>query len=169
LLSARSCCSLIIRKAIIRRAGIPCAIQDAADKKPGKRANPEEVEQYNKLKKEKNLSTQALDVVRDLRASLDQRDGAGPLVVDVGDGARQQDDVPRLIWIHPSSGSLRKDARCALEPQKEARKYDEQLFIPTGAQQEDRPGTCAGLPGCKRRMVRYKEVKRRFVEARAGD
>jgi len=57
--------------------GIPVRFQEAPPiKKPGKRASPQQLEQYKKLKKEKNLSTQALDVVRDLRASLDQRGGA---------------------------------------------------------------------------------------------
>src|SRR5438309_3308271 len=68
--------------------GIPVRFQEAPPiKKPGKRASPEQLQQYNQLKKIKNLSTQSLEVVRDLRASLDQRGGAARGLLMVGDGS----------------------------------------------------------------------------------
>src|SRR5258705_6762466 len=66
--------------------GIPVRFQEAPPiKKPGKRANSEQHEQYRQLKKEKNLSTQALAVIQDLRASIDQRGGSWRGLLIVGD------------------------------------------------------------------------------------
>src|SRR4030095_6890178 len=119
--------------------------------------------EYNKLKKEKNLSTQALEVVRDLRASLDQRGGVASWLLIVGERSfanktmcRAELDRPHLL------ARCRKDARlCFRAPEGGRRKYAQQLFTPDGVRtQEDRSWNRARvyLEG-KRRMVRYKDVK----------
>lgn len=144
--------------------GIPVRFQEAPPlKKPGKRASPEELEQYNQLKKEKNLSTQALELVRDLRASLDQRGGADRWLLMVGDGSFAnktmfKTELDRTYLL----ARCRKDARlCFRAPEGGRRKYAEHLFTPDGVRtQEDCPWKRARVYlGGKRRMVRYKEVK----------
>ena len=143
--------------------GIPVRFQEAPPiKKPGKRASPEELKQYKKLKKEKNLSTQALDVVRDLRESLDQRGGAARSLLMVGDGSFAnrtmfKADLDRTHLL----ARCRKDARlCFRAPKGGRRKYAEQLFTPDQVRTQEDPWTRAQVYlGGKRRLVRYKEVK----------
>jgi hypothetical protein len=144
--------------------GIPVRFQEAPPlKKPGKRASPQQLEQYNQLKKEKNLSTQALGVIRDLRESLDQRGGAGRWLLMVGDGSFAnktmfKTDLDRTNLL----ARCRKDARlCFRAPEGGRRKYAEQLFTPDGVRkQEDCPWQRAWVYlGGKRRMVRFKEVQ----------
>jgi hypothetical protein len=143
--------------------GIPVRFQEAPPiKKPGKRASPQQLEQYKKLKKEKNLSTQALDVVRDLRESLDQRGGAARRLLMVGDGSFAnrtmfKADLDRTDLL----ARCRKDARlCFRAPEGGRRKYAEQLFTPDQVRTQEVPWTRARVNlGGKRRMVRYKEVK----------
>jgi hypothetical protein len=144
--------------------GIPVRFQEAPPlKKPGKRASPEQLEQYNQLKKEKNLSTQSLNVIRDLRVSIDQRGGADRWLLMVGDGSFANKtmfmaELDRTNLL----ARCRKDARlCFRAPAGGRRKYAEQLFTPNGVRtQEDRPWQRVQVYlGGKRRMVRYKEVK----------
>jgi len=143
--------------------GIPVRFQEAPPiKKPGKRAGPEQLEQYKKLKKERNLSTQALDVVRDLRQSLDQRGGSARWLLMVGDGSFAnrtmfKADLERTHLL----ARCRKDARlCFRAPEGGRRKYAEQLFTPDQVRTQEDPWTRAQVYlGGKRRMVRYKEVK----------
>jgi hypothetical protein len=152
--------------------GIPVRFQEAPPiKKPGKRAGPEQLEQYRKLKKEKNLSTQALDVVRDLRKSLDQRGGAPRWLLIVGDGSFANKtmfkaDLDRTDLL----ARCRKDARlCFRAPQGGRRKYDKQLFTPDQVRTQQDPWTRAQVYlGGKRRMVRYKEVKHVLWKRGAG-
>lgn len=143
--------------------GIPVQFQEAPPiKKPGKRASAEQLEQYKKLKKEKNLSTQALDVIGDLRESLDQRGGSARLLLIVGDGSFAnrtmfKADLDRTHLL----ARCRKDARlCFRAPVGGRRKYGEQLFTPDQVRTQKDPWTRAQVYlGGKRRMVRYKEVK----------
>jgi len=143
--------------------GIPVRFQEAPPiKKPGKRASPEQLEQYKKLKKEKNLSTQALDVVRGLRESLDQRGGGARWLLMVGDGSFAnrtmfKADLDRTDLL----ARCRKDARlCFRAPVGGRRKYAEQLFTPDQVRTQEDPWTRSQVYlGGKRRRVRYKEVK----------
>ena len=144
--------------------GIPVRFKEAPPlKKPGKRASTQQQEQYKQLKKEKNLSTQALEVVRDLRQSLDQRGGGGRQLLMVGDGSFANKtmfkaDLDRTDLL----ARCRKDARlCFRAPEGGRRKYAQQLFTPNEVRtQVDRPwGSILIYLGNKRRRVRYKEVK----------
>jgi len=143
--------------------GIPVRFQEAPPiKKPGKRASPQQLKQYKELKKEKNLSTQALDVVRDLRESIDQRGGAARWLLIVGDGSFAnrtmfKADLDRTHLL----ARCRKDARlCFKAPEGGRRKYGEQLFTPDQVRTREDPWTRARVYlGGKRRLVKYKEVK----------
>ncbi len=143
--------------------GIPVRFQEAPPlKKPGKRATQEQRKEYNRLKKEKNLSTQALEVIRDLRASVDQRGGADRLLLMVGDGSFANKTMFKagLDRIQVLA-RCRKDARLCFRAEGGRRKYAQQLFTPDLVRkQEDRPWMRARVYlGGKRRAVRYKEVK----------
>ena len=144
--------------------GVPVRFQEAPPlKKPGKRASEEQLEQYKKLKKEKNLSTQALELIRDLRASLDQRGGTGRWLLMVGDASFANKTMfkAELDRTHMLA-RCRKDARlCFRAPKGGRRKYAAEIFTPDQVRtQEERAWNRAQvyLEG-KRRMVRYKEVK----------
>ena len=142
---------------------IPVRFQEAPPlKKPGKRATDQQLKQYRELKKKRNLSTQAMGVIRSLRASLDERGGADRLLLMVGDGSfcnrtlfKAELDRTSLI------ARCRKDARlCMPAPAGGRRKYDRQIFTPEIVRkQEDCPWQIARVYlGGKRRGVKYKEL-----------
>src|SRR5215831_14200975 len=142
--------------------GIPVRFQEVPPlKKPGKRASQQDHQQYRELQKTQNLSTQSLNVIRDLRASVDQRGGTERLLLIVGDGSfcnrtmfSAQLDRTYLIT------RCRKDARlCFPAPIGSRRKYDEQLFTPEQVRKKDKAWRWVRVYlGGKRRRVRYKEV-----------
>jgi DDE superfamily endonuclease len=141
----------------------PVRFQEAPPlKKPGKRASDEQHQQYRELKKEHNLSTQTLEVIKGLRASLDQRGGADRLLLIVGDGSFSNKTMYRAILDRTHLVTrCRKDARLCFPAQEgHRRKYDPQIFTPDHVRkQEDRPWARAVVYlGGKRRVVRYKEV-----------
>jgi hypothetical protein len=143
--------------------GIPVRFQEAPPlKKPGKRASEEEHEQYRQLKKEKNLSMQTLEVIRDLRAGVDQRGGGDRSLLMVGDGSFSNRTMYKATLNRTHLVTrCRKDARlCFPAPQGSRRKYDQQIFTPEQVrQQQDCPWTRASVYlGGKRRMLKYKEV-----------
>jgi hypothetical protein len=143
--------------------GIPVRFQEAPPvKKPGKRATEAEQKQYKQLKKEKNLPVQTLEMIRQLRASLDQRDAGGRLLLTVFDGSfcnktmfRASLDRTHLL------ARCRKDARlCFPAAPGGRRKYDPQRFTPEEVrQQQERPWKKTKVyVGGKWRPVRYKDV-----------
>lgn len=143
--------------------GLPVRFQEAPPvKKPGKRATDQQLDLYRQLKKEKNLSTQALEVIRGLRTSLDQRGGADRLLLMVGDGSfcnrtlfKAKLDRTTLI------ARCRKDARLCLPAAAGGRrKYDPQIFTPEQVRKQADIAWQQGRVylGGKRRVVRYKEV-----------
>jgi hypothetical protein len=144
--------------------GIPVRFQEAPPlKKPGKRASDEEQKQYRQLQKQKNLSTQTLAVLRELRTSLDQRGGTARSLLVVGDGsfANRTMFKASLDRIHLLA-RCRKDARlCFPLPAGSRRKYDKKVFTPEQVrQQPELPWSKAKVYlGGKRREVKYKEVK----------
>ena len=144
--------------------GIPVRFQEAPPlKKPGKRATDQQIDLYRQLKKEKNLSTQALEVIRGLRVSLDQRGGFDRLLLMVGDGSfcnrtlfKAQLDRTELV------ARCRKDSRlCMPAPAGDRRKYDRQIFTPEQVRKLEGIAWQRGRVylGGKHRVVRYKEVQ----------
>lgn len=144
--------------------GIPVRFQEAPPlKKPGKRATQQQLDIYSQLKKEKNLSSQALEVIGGLRASVDQRGGADRLLLMIGDGSfcnRRlfKADFDRTGLV----ARCRKDARlCLPAPAGHRRKYDSRIFTPEQVRKSENIAWQRGwvFLGGKRRLVRYKEIK----------
>lgn len=143
--------------------GIPVRFEEAPSlKKPGKRASQEDREQYNQLKKTNNLSTQALDVIRSLRASLDQRGGSERSLLIAGDGSFSNKTMFKADLEHTHLVTrCRKDARlCFPAPEGSRRKYDEEIFTPEDVRKKNGGWRFVRVYlGGKWRRVRYKEVK----------
>jgi hypothetical protein len=142
---------------------MPIRFQEApVVKKPGKRASKEDREQYEKLKKQENLSTQALQLIRDLRAALDRRGGAERLLLIIADGSFANQTIFRAVLDRTQIvARCRKDAKlCFAAPAGARRKYDSQTFTPEQVrQQSDRAWQRVQIYlGGKRRFVKYKQV-----------
>jgi len=142
--------------------GIPVRFQEAPPlKKPGKRASQQDHQQYRELKKTQNLSMQALEMMRNLRASIDQRGGSDRSLLWVGDGSFCNKTMyrARLDRIHLIT-RCRKDARlCFPAPDGSRRKYDEHVFTPEQVRKNDNAWSWLRVyVGGKWRRVRYKEV-----------
>ena len=150
--------------------GIPVRFKEAPVpklKKPGKKATKKEIKEYHKqfrkLKKERNLSMQAVEMIRGLRAHFDTTCGVDRLLLMVADGSfcnrtmfRAELDRTTLV------ARCRKDARlCFPAPARSRRKYDEQIFTPEDVRKDkERIWQRASVYiGGKRRRVRYKVVK----------
>jgi hypothetical protein len=152
--------------------GIPVRFEQAPTiKKPGKRASDEARELYQQLKKTKNLSAQALELIKSLRESIDSRGGKDRDLLFVGDGTfcnrtmfKASLDRTHII------ARCRKDARlCFAAPESSRRKYDEHLFTPEEVRKRDANWSWANVyMGGKRRRVRYKEVKEVLWKRGAG-
>ena len=144
--------------------GIPVRFQEAPPlKKPGKRSSEEERQQYRQLQKQQNLSTQTLEVLRGLRASLDQRGGSARSLLIVADGSFANRTMFKASLDRTELlARCRKDARlCLPAPAGSRRKYDTQAFTPEQVrQQPERPWHQAKVYlGGKQRLVKYKEIK----------
>jgi hypothetical protein len=166
-------CSLLFghyREGDFGPRGIPVRFKQAPVpklKKPGKKATKKEIKEYHKqyreLKKQRNLSMQALEVIRGLRDHFDTIGGAGRLLLMVADGSfcnrtmfRAKLDRTTLV------ARCRKDARlCFPAPTESRRKYDEKIFTPEDVRKnKNRTWQRASVyVGGKRRRVRYKVVK----------
>ena len=132
-------------------------------KKPGKRASDEQRQEYKRLQPLKNLSTQALELLRGLRTNLDERGAVARLLLIVGDASfcnktmfQAQRERTELL------ARCRKDARlCLPAPAGQRRKYDPQVFTPEQVRKQvDCPWQRVQVYlGGKRRQVKYKEQK----------
>jgi hypothetical protein len=142
---------------------LPVRFQEAAVvKKPGKRADEEQLKQYKELKQIKNLSQQTLELLRGLRANLDERGGSGRLLLLVGDGSFCNKTIFRAQCANTEwLARCRKDARlCFAAPAAERRKYAREIFTPEQVRQDTERGwqRVQIYFGGKRRPVKYKEV-----------
>lgn len=142
--------------------GIPVRFEEAPPlKKPGKRANEEVKANYLQLKKQINLSTQAVEVIHGLRESIDQRHGANRWLLIVADGSFCNRTIFKAKFDRTSLiVRCRKDARLCLPAEPGGRrKYDVRVFTPEQVRQQDKDWKRAQVYlGGKRRYVRYKEV-----------
>lgn len=143
---------------------LPVRFQEAAVvKKPGKRASEEQLKEYKLLKQIKNLSTQTLELLRGLRANLDERGGSERRLLMVADGSFCNKTIFRaqcagLEWL----ARCRKDARlCFAAPVAERRKYAREIFTPEQVRQDPERGWQRVQIhfGGKRRSVKYKELQ----------
>jgi hypothetical protein len=131
-------------------------------KKPGKRASKKERQAYRELKKQRNLSVQTLQMMRDLRRQLDSQGAAPRRLLATLDGSfcnrtLFKADLDRIELL----ARCRKDARlCFPAPSGQRRRYSTELFTPEQVRQD--PGrpwkrTRIHLAG-QFRWVRYKQV-----------
>lgn len=131
-------------------------------KKPGKRATDQEREVYRELKKEKNLSIDAVSMIRELRDQFDQRGAAQRPLLIAADGSFCNKTVFRASFDRTILlARTRKDARlCFPAPQPGRRIYAEQRFTPEQIRQDDsRPyQTTDVFWAGKTWSVLYKEV-----------
>jgi hypothetical protein len=143
--------------------GFPARFVEAPPlKKPGKRATKKERAQYRRLKQEKNLSAQGLEVIRSLRSSTDQRGGADRTLLMVGDGSFCNRTLFKAVLERTDLiARCRKDARlCFRAPVTSRRTYAAEIFTPEQVRQQEGRAwkrTQVYLGG-KRRRVKYKVV-----------
>jgi hypothetical protein len=132
-------------------------------KRPGKNASDEEWKAYRRKRKEQNLSTHFVAMMRQTRQALDDAGGDRKTLVVSTDGSfcnrtvfGAQRDRTEII------ARARKDAKlCKHAPAGSGRFYDVNKFTPEHVRKDE------GIPwrttrifyGSKRRMVRYKEVE----------
>jgi hypothetical protein len=117
---------------------LPISFQEAPPvKKPGKRAGPEQWADYNRARKQKNLSTDALALIHGLRAQFDQKGAEQRSLLATLDGSfcnqtifKQRLDRTALI------ARCRKDARLCFAGTGR-RKYDPHLFTPENVRQDE--------------------------------
>jgi len=132
-------------------------------KKPSRRARPEAWQEYQNAIKLHNLSQRFVQTADQLRRQLDAAGGPHKILVLALDGSfcnrtcfRAPRDRTHLI------ARARRDARlCFRAPHASRRFYDSAPFTPQQVHQDDtRPWQQTQIfYGCKRRTLRYKEVR----------
>ena len=142
-------------------------------KKPGKRASEEERQEYKKLIKEKNLSTAALEIMKDLRKSIDEKGGAERKILIPVDGSMCNKTIfkEKLDRIDILA-RCRKDARlCFPVNEGERGKYAKEKWTPEDIRNDKK------IPykkirvyyGGKYREIKYKEVQGVLWQRGAGE
>jgi len=133
-----------------------------AVEKPGRRASEKAQQEYLRLRKLKNLSTQSLAVVRQLRAQFDALGAGARLLLLALDGSFcNQTFFKASLERTELLARARKDARlCLAAPAGSRRRYDAEIFTPDQVRQDEaRPWQRAKVYfGGQWREVRYKEV-----------
>jgi hypothetical protein len=107
-------------------------------KKPGKRATAEEQREYKKMKKQFNLSTQAVEQLRGLRQQLDEKQARARLLLAAVDGSFCNRTLFKTSWDRTVLvARSRKDA-CLCRPAatKGRRRYDPVRFTPEAVRQD---------------------------------
>jgi hypothetical protein len=144
--------------------GVPVRFQEApALKKPGKRATDAKRKAYKEAKKHFNLSTQALAMMRDLRAELDAAGGQDRRMLAVGDGSFCNRTIFRAVLDRVELlARCRKDAKlCFPAPPGGRRKYGQEKFTPEHLRLDKTVRWRRArihFAGAKR-TVRYKELR----------
>ena len=142
---------------------LPVWFEEAAPvKKPGKNAKPEEQQRYREEKKKHNLSTQAVDMFRQMRKKVDELGGQEKTLVFALDGSYCnrtvfQAELERTIL----TARTRKDAKLCFPVQEGRRRYAVETFTPEEVLKDgSRAWSEASIfHGGKVRPVQYKEVK----------
>ncbi len=144
-------------------------------KKPGKKASDADWKEYERLKKERNLSMQFVSMVKELRRELNESGHADKALRLVVDGSFCNQTVFRQDWGEDKVSIVarcRKDIVLCHRHKGGGRKfYDEAKFTPEQVRQDKsraRWRTVKIFHGGKYRKVRYKEVKHIYWEGGAG-
>ena len=103
-------------------------------KKPGKRASEKELQEYRRLKKEKNLSVQFVDLTKELRQHLNQSGHSPKRLFQAGDGSFCNRTVLGVDWTALNVSLVvrcRKDmVLCGRAPGEGPRFYGKTKFTP---------------------------------------
>ena len=130
--------------------------------KPGHRASEQAQQEYHRLRKLKNLSTQSLAVVRELRTQFDALGAAArPLLLTLDGSFCNQTFFKASLDRTQLLARARKDARlCGAAPAGSRRRYAAAIFTPEQVRQDEaRPWQRARVYfGGQWREVRYKEL-----------
>jgi hypothetical protein len=152
------------RRANVGTRALPIRFQEVSRvKRPGKKASPEQHQQYKAAVKQNNLSRSFVHMGQQLREQLDQAGGRAKILVLTGDGsfcnrtcfAQVPDRAALLV-------RARKDARLCFHAAANTRRfYGPEKFTPEQVRKDDGRGwkTTRIFYGGKRRKVRYKEVR----------
>jgi hypothetical protein len=132
----------------------------AAVRKPRKGASADELKQYRALRKDENLSTAALRLVKDFRQLLDRKGAADrQLLVPVDGSFCNQTFFKTPISKVDLLARCRKDARlCFAAPADSRRKYAVEVFNPEDVRKSERLDwkQTRIFFGSKCRKLRYK-------------
>lgn len=143
-------------------------------KKPGKKATPEQLQDYVRQKKEHNLSTQFVALTLELRQRLNQTGYRQKRLVQLGDGSFCNRTVMRQDWEAENVSLVvrcRKDiVLCKRAPGKGPRFYGKVKFTPEQVRRcNGRARWQEGLlfhGGCDRE-VRFKELTKLYWQGGA--
>jgi hypothetical protein len=134
-------------------------------KKPGQRASPDQMSDYRRLKKQKNLSVQFVALTQELREHLNQTGHAQKLMIQVGDGSFCNRTVLKQDWTGQNVSLVvrcRKDiVLCRRAPGQGRRFYGKTKFTPEEVRRRDsraRWQKAVIFHGGCYRDVRYKEL-----------
>jgi hypothetical protein len=132
-------------------------------KKPGKRASEAERQAYRKAKRDHNLSVQTLQVIRNVRCSLDHRGGIHRKMLCSLDGSFCNRTIFRAHLERTELlARCRKDARlCFPAEPGQRRKYRQETFTPEQLRQDPNLAWRQATIwfGGTWRSIRYKEVR----------
>jgi hypothetical protein len=136
-------------------------------KKPGKKADEAQLQEYRRQKKEKNLSVQFVVAVKELRDRLDKTGHAGKRMSVVADGSYCNRTVFAEDWESQNVSLVaraRKDlALCKRAPGNGPRFYGKTKFTPEQARRRDSLAkwqTAQIFHGGSYREARYKEINK---------
>ena len=161
------------RQGQVAARSLPVRFEEApVVKKPGKRASQKERQAYRQLQKQRNLSVQTLQMMRELRRQWDDQGAALRRLLAALDGSfcnrtLFKADLDRIDLL----ARCRKDARlCFPAPSGQRRRYSTELFTPEQARQDPhRPWKRARIHLAGQfRWVRYKEVSGVLWQRGAG-
>ena len=152
---------------------LPIRFQEVSRvKRPGKKASPEQQQQYRAAVKQHNLSRSFVEMGQQLRQELDQAGGRDKVLVLAGDGSF----CNRTCFAQVADRTVllaraRKDARlCLPAPAHSRRFYAVEKFTPQQIRKDDGLAwkTTKIFYGGKRRRIRYKEVSNLYWQRGAG-
>lgn len=140
-------------------------------KKPGKKATQEEVKSYRAKIKQKNLSTETVAELKQMRKRVDKLGGQDKVIAVAMDGSFAnktlfKSELERTILL----ARTRKDAKLCYEERKGKRIYSPNKFTPEQVRQDEKIEwkSVRIFHGGKFRDVDYKEVKDVLWQRGAG-